>query len=82
MRTFSNPAESAASLCRTTRDRLALLRPLVFDKGDVYMTGWVFFQYSLLQWADSYVTIEFQCGDVGDSIYDTAILLDAIVAGQ
>lgn len=55
---------------------------IVFDKGDVYATGWQFLQYSLLQWADQYVTIELSCGDVGDSIYDTAILLDAIVAGS
>ncbi|MHC4945749.1 MAG: choice-of-anchor L domain-containing protein [Planctomycetota bacterium] len=55
---------------------------IVFDKGDVYATGWVFSQHSLLQWADQNVTLELSCGDVGDSIYDTAVLLDAIVAGN
>ncbi|MFH1998775.1 MAG: choice-of-anchor L domain-containing protein [Planctomycetota bacterium] len=62
---------------------LSLVSPdIVFDKGDVYMTDWQFLVYSLLPWADQYVTIELSCGDVGDSIYDTAILLDAIVAGS
>ncbi|MFH2001466.1 MAG: choice-of-anchor L domain-containing protein [Planctomycetota bacterium] len=51
---------------------------IVFDKGDVYMTGWQYFQFSLLPWAGTQVTLRLKCGDVGDSIYDTAILLDAI----
>jgi len=51
---------------------------IVFDKGDVYMTGWLSFQYALLPWAGTQVTLWLSCGDVGDSIYDTAVLLDNI----
>jgi len=51
---------------------------IVFDKGDVYGTGWQFFQWSLYPHAGTTVTLELSCGDVGDSIYDTAVLIDLV----
>jgi len=51
---------------------------IVFDQGGVYYTGWLFFSYNMYQYAGTSITLIFRAGDVGDSIYDTAILLDEI----
>ncbi|KQC09198.1 MAG: hypothetical protein APR54_13080 [Candidatus Cloacimonas sp. SDB] len=53
-----------------------------FDVGDVYATGWNTFSYDLNFYAGQIVTIKFTSGDVGDSAYDTAILLDEIKVGE
>jgi hypothetical protein len=52
---------------------------IVFDQGDVWMTGWVPFEFDISPWAGQTVELIFATGDVGDSIYDTAILIDDIV---
>ncbi len=49
-----------------------------FDVGDVWMTGWRIASLNISAYAGKAVTLIFKCGDVGDSIYDTAILLDDI----
>ncbi|MCB0334927.1 MAG: CHAT domain-containing protein [Bdellovibrionales bacterium] len=49
-----------------------------FDKGGAYYTGWQQSSLSLQAYQGQLVTIKFASGDVGDSIYDTAILLDDI----
>lgn len=50
-----------------------------FDKGDVYATGWqsssVAIEPNLL---GKQVWLEFACSDVGDSIFDTAVLIDDV----
>ena len=51
---------------------------IVFDQGGVYYTGWQFFSYNISEFAGTNITIIFRAGDVGDSIFDTAILLDEI----
>jgi hypothetical protein len=51
---------------------------IVFDQGGVYHTGWLFFSYNMWEYAGTSITLIFRAGDVGDSIYDTAILLDEI----
>ncbi len=51
---------------------------IVFDQGGVYYTGWLFFSYNMSQYAGTSITLIFRAGDVGDSIFDTAILLDEI----
>ena len=51
---------------------------VVFDQGDVYGTGWQSFIYDISQSSGSGVTLILGAGDVGDSIFDTAILLDKI----
>ena len=51
---------------------------IVFDQGGVYMTNWQTSTFDVTPYRGQTIVIEFICGDVGDSIYDTAILLDAI----
>lgn len=51
---------------------------IVFDRGDVYMTNWQTSTFDVTPYRGQTIVIEFICGDVGDSIYDTAILLDEI----
>jgi hypothetical protein len=61
---------------------LSLISPdIVFDVGDVYGSGWLSYSYDLSAFAGEIVTIRFAAGDVGDSVYDTAILLDQIQVG-
>ena len=52
---------------------------IVFDEGGVYMTGWQDISFNIIPYRGQTVVIIFKCGDVGDSIYDTAILLDDII---
>ena len=49
---------------------------IAFDKGDVYRTGWRTQSVDMTAFAGSTATLTFAAGDVGDSIYDTAILVD------
>jgi hypothetical protein len=51
---------------------------IVFDRGDVYMTSWQTANYDITPYRGKIVTLILEAGDVGDSIYDTAILLDEI----
>jgi len=51
---------------------------IVFDRGDVYMTGWQTTTFDISPYRDAIITLILLAGDVGDSIYDTAILLDDI----
>ncbi len=51
---------------------------ILFDQDGVYMTGWQEFQHDLSEYTDKNITLIFSAGDVGDSIYDSAILLDDI----
>lgn len=56
--------------------------PFSFDVGDVWATGWnnVSLDISAIAAANAgkSVTLKLSAGDVGDSIYDTAILVDNI----
>lgn len=54
---------------------------IVFDQGDVYMTGWLELSLDVSAFAGQQVTLTFKVGDVGDSFYDTAVLLDDITVG-
>src|SRR5207249_2079742 len=49
-----------------------------FDQGDVYNTGWLTTAIDISAYKGKHIIIEFSAGDIGDSIYDTAILLDRI----
>lgn len=51
---------------------------IVFDRGGVYMTGWQTSTFSISAYVGQKITIILRAGDVGDSIYDTAIVLDDI----
>lgn len=52
---------------------------IIFDQGDVYMTGWQTLELDLTPYQGQIITLVFSASDVGDSIYDTAILLDGLV---
>jgi hypothetical protein len=49
---------------------------VAFDKGDVYMTGWRTQTVDVTAFAGTTATLTFAAGDVGDSIFDTVILVD------
>lgn len=51
---------------------------IVFDQGGVYMTNWQTGTFDIIAYRGQTVTLIFAAGDVGDSIYDTAILLDEV----
>ncbi|MGA9115579.1 MAG: choice-of-anchor L domain-containing protein, partial [Bacteroidota bacterium] len=51
---------------------------IVFDRGGVYMTGWQTNSFGIANFAGQRVTLILRAGDVGDSVFDTAILLDDI----
>ncbi|MEL6132011.1 MAG: choice-of-anchor L domain-containing protein, partial [Bacteroidota bacterium] len=51
---------------------------IVFDRGGVYTTNWQASTFDISQYQGKIVTLTIAVGDVGDSIYDTAILLDCI----
>lgn len=51
---------------------------IVFDRGGVYMTNWQESTFDITAYRGQVVTIVFSAGDVGDSIFDTAILLDNV----
>ncbi len=60
--------------------------PFSFDRGDTWSNGWKSASLDVAAIATSNegkpVTLTFAAGDVGDSIYDTAILLDKIVINK
>lgn len=52
-----------------------------FDRGDTHMTSWQKSTYSLASFdseRNTPVTISFYCTDKGDSIFDTAVLVDSV----
>ena len=57
---------------------IAVSPDIVFDQGGVYMTGWQEISFDITSYRGQVVTVIFSAGDVGDSIYDTAILLDNV----
>lgn len=60
-------------------DLIAVSPDIVFDRGGVYMTDWQTSTFDISAYKGKCVTLVLRCTDVGDSIYDTAILLDGIV---
>lgn len=53
-----------------------------FDQGDCHKTDWQKATYNVAQLAGKGpVTLKFFCTDKGDSIYDTAVLVDAVKFG-
>jgi hypothetical protein len=49
-----------------------------FDKGGVYMTGWRTQSVDVTALAGTTNVLKFAAGDVGDSIFDTVILVDNV----
>ena len=51
-----------------------------FDQGDVYATGWETTTTTIPEsFQNKKVILKFYTTDVGDSIYDTAVLIDNII---
>ncbi|MBN2171466.1 MAG: choice-of-anchor L domain-containing protein [Candidatus Krumholzibacteriota bacterium] len=48
------------------------------DPVGVYRTGWIEVEIDVTAYAGQTVELRFAAGDIGDSIYDSAILIDAI----
>jgi hypothetical protein len=59
-------------------DLIAVSPDIVFDQGNVYMTGWQSESFDIKSYRGKCVTLIFRSTDVGDSIYDTAILIDDV----
>jgi hypothetical protein len=51
---------------------------IVFDEGGVFMTGWQTSNLDVSAFVGKRITLIIRAGDVGDSVYDTAILLDDV----
>jgi len=51
---------------------------IVFDMGDAYMTGWQTSTFDIRKYKGKTVTLYIESGDVGDSVFDSATLLDEI----
>jgi hypothetical protein len=51
---------------------------IVFDQGGVYMTDWQTSTFDISVYQGKRITLILTANDIGDSIYDTAILLDDI----
>jgi hypothetical protein len=49
-----------------------------FDKGDVYATGWQTQTIDVTALAGTSGVLSFEAHDVGDSIFDSAILIDGV----
>ena len=49
-----------------------------FDRGDVHATGWLAQSIDMTPFAGSIGVLKFGAEDVGDSIYDTVILVDRL----
>jgi hypothetical protein len=70
-----------ASLQSTKIDDLCgIVTPadVAFDKGDVYKTGWITQAVDVTAYAGITGDLKFGAKDVGDSIYDSAILVDNV----
>lgn len=81
---FSKTIDGIAAQFGATKEppnpgNLIIVSPeIVFDRGGVYMTNWQTPTYDITAFRGKIVTLILEAGDVGDSIYDTAILLDEI----
>jgi len=81
-RTIDGIAAQFGATDSTAGNLIKVSPAIVFDRGDVYMTGWQTSTqtstFNISTYAGQRVTLILRAGDVGDSIYDTAILLDDI----
>ena len=57
---------------------ISVTPPIDFGNHGVYMTDWQTFTFDLTAYEDQIVTLVLAVGDVGDSAFDTAVLLDSI----
>jgi len=77
-RTVDNIATEFGASWSNGGDLIYVSPDIIFDMGDVWMTGWQNFEYNISAFQGSVVTIKFEVVDEGDEIFDTAVLLDNI----
>jgi hypothetical protein len=70
-REFGASRENAGSLIRVSPE-------VTFDDGDVYMTGWQTTSFNISEFAGKRVTLVLRAGSAGDTMFDSAILIDNI----
>jgi hypothetical protein len=79
---FSKTIDEMAADFSATKDLqgqlLAMSPGIVFDQGDVSMTDFKDSDFDISDFKGKCVTLILRCTDVGDSIYDTAVLIDNI----
>lgn len=79
-----NPANNVTLLHETVDSLASGVSPVAnsFDRGDVYATGWRALSQPIpASLQGKQVELKFFTTDVGDSIYDTAVLIDNIEIG-
>ncbi len=75
------PCDPGSASCKCGQQWKGLTKADVsFDVGDVWMTDWQksVTDVSALAGANKRTTLKFFASDAGDSIYDTAVLIDAV----
>jgi hypothetical protein len=80
--TAADDPDNSITILHETVDSLAPIVTAVpnsFDQGDVYATGWLTTTAEIPEdLRGRKVILEFATTDVGDSIYDTAVLIDQV----
>ena len=70
---------SAFGATKLSAGQLIKVSPgISFDQGDVFMTGWQTSNLNVSAFAGKRITLIIRAGDVGDSVFDTAILIDDV----
>jgi len=77
-KTIDGLASEFGATDSTAGDLIKVSPGIMFDVGDVYMTGWQTATLNVSAYAGKRITLIIRAGDVGDSIYDTAILVDDV----
>jgi hypothetical protein len=70
------PYEAPSGSCKLIEVTAA--EGITFDVGDVWMTDWQELALDISAFQGQIINLRIEASDIGDSIYDTAILLDAI----
>jgi len=74
-----SPCQQGSPSCKCGQQWKTLAKSDVsFDKGDVHMTPWQKECKDVSAFEAQRVNLQFLCTDVGDSIYDSAILIDEV----
>lgn len=79
---YSNTIDGIANLFGATKSSpgslISVSPDITFDRGGVYMTNWQNLDIPLSNYQGKIVNLTISAGDVGDSIYDTAVLIDEV----
>ncbi len=78
IKTIDSIAAEFGATNETPGDLIHVSPEISFDQGDVYMTDWQASTLNISSYQGQCVTLMFRATDVGDSAFDTAVLLDDI----